>query len=417
MAWNSPIGATVMRALSLNLWGVPNAPQRLKRVLDAADILEANENGYDVVCVQECYVAADVRRLIAAARLGKLVHCHVFRNGAGCWGSNSPGMVVLSRFPIVQARLCRFACSGKVHKLWQMDGIHHKAIGLVALNGGSLGLLCVYVTHFVAVYGPGDEYYGHRLLQAREAARFIDDTSRDASLVVMCGDLNAEPSHAVYKHLVAAAALRDTVTPCDTTLATYARPGNPYVTGPGCDKPARLDYVLWRSSHAVGTWSVTDSGIDDATDQRGVSDHAGVFAEFSLNPGAGSDNTVSSPHVRRPPHTTLRRHNLHLMSALKSAIAQCGATTHRHKMCAIWALVFAACIYAYAPWLTPLAVALAVVHFVIYGVGCGEEMSSLVQAHNEVAIQLGCKHPDAQVMADDMGDAFEYACVMLAMGG
>ena len=59
------------------------------------------------------------------------------------------------------------------------------------------------------------------------------------------------------------------------------------------------------------------------------------------------------------------------------------------------------------------SVALGAAHFVIYGVFCGEEMSGLVQAHNELAIELGCE----QCLADDMGDVFEFACVMLAMGG
>ena len=400
-----PCGPT-LGVLGLNMWGVPNRTERLRCVLAIADILETNTEGYDVVCLQECYVASDARCLIEAAKRGNLGFAHVFRNGAGCWGSRSPGLVVLSRFPITRARLCRFACSGKVHKLWQMDGIHHKGIGLAVLDGGDLGTLCVYVTHFVAVYRVGtvaDEYYAQRLMQAREAARFIADTSADASLVVVCGDLNAQPSHATYKHLVAAAGLADTVTPCDTTLATYARRGNPYVA----DYPARLDYVLWRSTHPVGTWCVTDAGIDADTDQRAVSDHAGVFAQFTLARRHSAHGVPQhQPHIARG-------HNLHLMSALKSAMAECGARTDKHKVLTVSAWVFAFCVYPYAPWLTPLAVALGAAHFVIYGVFCGEEMSGLVQAHNELAIQLGCE----QCLADDMGDVFEFACVMLAMGG
>ena len=48
---------------------------------------------------------------------------------------------------------------------------------------------------------------------------------------------------------------------------------------------------------------------------------------------------------------------------------------------------------------------------VIYGVYCGEEMSSLTQAHNELALQLGSK----QATADERGDVFEFACAILAM--
>ncbi len=397
---------TTISVLGLNMWGVPNSTDRVDRRQAIADILETNAAGYDVACLQECYVASDARCLIEAGKRGNLGFAHVFRNGAGCWGSRSPGLVVLSRFPITRARLCRFACSGKVHKLWQMDGIHHKAIGLAVLDCGDMGSVCVYVTHFVAVYRVGpvaDEYYAQRLMQAREAARFITDTSADASLVVVCGDLNAEPSHATYKHLVAASGLADTVTPCDTTLATYARRGNPYVA----DDPARLDYVLWRSTHPVGAWRVTNAGIDAATDERAVSDHAGVFARFTLARGH------PAPAVRLQHEPCIARgHNLHLMSALKSAIAECGARTDKHKVLTVSAWVFAFCVYPYAPWLAPLAVALGAAHFVIYGVFCGEEMSGLVQAHNELAIQLGCE----QCLEDDMGDAFEFACVVLAMG-
>ena len=393
-----------MRILSLNIWGVPNATHRHRRVRDFADMLQANADHYDVVCLQECFVAKDVAALTRAARLGRLGHSHVFRNGAGCWGSNSPGMVVFSRFPIRSARLCRFACSGKVHKLHQMDGMHHKAIGLAVLDGGDLGLLCVYVTHFVAVYSTGDtndEYYAHRLMQAREAARFIRDTSRDASLVVVCGDLNAQPSHPVYEHLVAAAGLSDTG--YDLGFATYARPGNPYVH----DTPERIDYVLWRSGSAA--WSVTCAGIDADTDRRTVSDHAGVFAEFEM------DGAESVSHPGCATNASMTKHNLHMVSVLKNAIAECAERTNAHRTwtaCCVVVVVVAACVYRCAPWLAPLAASLGVLHFVVYGVYCGEEMSSLVQAHNELAIELRCR----QENADELGDGFEFACVMLAMG-
>ena len=390
-----------MRVMSLNMWGVPNATNRYRRVRDLAHILQANANDYDVICLQECYVAKDVAILTQAARRGNLGHSHVFRNGAGCWGSNSPGMVVFSRFPIARARLCRFACSGKVHKLHQMDGMHHKAIGLAVLDGGDLGLLCVYVTHLVAVHstdGLKDEYYAHRLMQAREAARFIRDTSRDASLVVVCGDLNAQPTHPVYEHLVAAAGLSDTGS--DLGFATYARLGNPYVT----DTPERIDYVLWRLGSAA--WRATHAGIDDDTDRRTVSDHAGVFAEFEMS------DTGTVPNPRCATNASLRKHNLHLMSVLKNAIAECSERTNKHWTLTACCVVFATCIYAYAPWLTPLVASLGVLHFVIYGVYCGEEMSSLMQAHNELAIELRCK----QATADELGDVFEFACAMLAMG-
>ena len=395
--------SSTMRVMGLNMWGVPNATHRYRRVLDIADILQANADHYDVVCLQECYVAKDVAILTQAACRGNLGHSHVFRNGAGCWGSNSPGMIVFSRFPIARARLCRFACSGKVHKLHQMDGMHHKAIGLTVLDGGHLGLLCVYVTRFVAVYSSTDglkkdEYYAHRLMQAREAARFIRDTSRDASLVVVCCDLNAQPSHPVYDHLLAAAGLSDTGS--DLGFATYARLGNPYVT----DKPIRIDYVLWRSDSAA--WRATYAGIDADTDRRTVSDHAGVLAEFEMT----DTSTVFNP--RCATNADLKKHNLHLMSVLKNAIAECADRTNKHRTLTACCVVFAACIYTYAPWLTPLAASLGVLHFVIYGVYCGEEMSSLMQAHNELAIELCCK----QSTADELGDAFEFACAMLAMG-
>ena len=53
-------GATkscTMRALSLNIWGVPNATHRHRRVRDFADMLQANADHYVVVCLQECFVA------------------------------------------------------------------------------------------------------------------------------------------------------------------------------------------------------------------------------------------------------------------------------------------------------------------------------------------------------------------------
>ena len=113
----------MFRVKSFNAFGVPNAARRYERFRALARVLEANDGNYAIVCVQECFVPSDTRCLIRAARVGGLVHWHVFRNGAGCYGSNSPGLVVFSRFQILSARFCRFALSGKPHKLHQCDGI------------------------------------------------------------------------------------------------------------------------------------------------------------------------------------------------------------------------------------------------------------------------------------------------------
>ena len=386
--------ATRYGVLSLNAWGVPNATARLSRMRGIAAMIAENKNMYDLICMQEVFVAADARRMIQAGRKAGLEHWHVFRNGAGCWGSNSPGLVVLSRLPIAGARLCRFACSGKPYRLDQMDGMHHKACAAVFLEGGDLGPICVYVAHLVAKYGARDEYRATRLLQAHQMARFMQETSKDASLVVLCADLNAEPLDDAYTHLVTAARLK-----AIETGPTYARNGNPYCTG----EPQQIDHVLWRATN----WTVRDAGVDAYTHAHDLSDHAGVFAEFVRgNPGPGPGDDADA----------IKRNKVELMAALRSAIDDCRDNTRKYEVSAASALVFAVCVYSYVPWLTALAGALAVVHFIIYGTYCGEEMSSLVQAHNEVAADLGCPQ-DTHVLAVDMGDAFEAACAVLAMGG
>ena len=386
---------STIRALTLNVGGVPCSSKRFFRAQSIALFIE--ESDFDFVCLQELYVAADVRLLIDAGAQAGLKHWHVFRNGAGCWGSNSPGLVVLSRFKIVSSRLCRFACSGKLHKLHQMDGMHSKAAGLVRIDAGALGLVCVYVTHFVAVYGKDDEYYAHRLMQARETALFIRETSLDASLVLLCGDLNAKPTDRAYQYLVALAGLRDSDLHANGAQASYARPGNPYAK----ENPERLDYVLYRSK----SWRALAAGIEKDTDTLALSDHAGVFAEFVLDSG----HEVSSHTTQR----TIDSHTKHMMRTLQKAIDECYERTQKHGVQAAASLVFAACIFSYAPWLTPIVVALSVTHFLIYGVYCGQEMSNLVQAHNECAIELGCEQED-MVLAEEKSETFELACSALA---
>jgi hypothetical protein len=118
-----------IRALSFNIWGVPVSIDRPKRILAFCHHIAVPDQ-YDVVgiqvchplecacssrssvllsSVQEAFIESDRRAIIASARNGGLLYAHYFYSGMGFpLGGEPSGMLVLSRFPIVQVAYHRY---------------------------------------------------------------------------------------------------------------------------------------------------------------------------------------------------------------------------------------------------------------------------------------------------------------------
>ncbi|CAM9835918.1 unnamed protein product, partial [Phaeothamnion confervicola] len=156
--------------------------------------------GYDVVALQEVWHARErdaLRR--AAARAGLRFSRH-FAPGCGApllgAGSGGTGLMVLSRYCIVESIFQRFAVNGQPHKLSHADYLGAKGVGICRLATPA-GAVDVYITHLHAdggrgSNGGGDEYMAHRVAQAWQLAQFVQLTAK-SPLAMVLGDLNAAP--------------------------------------------------------------------------------------------------------------------------------------------------------------------------------------------------------------------------------
>ena len=199
--------------MTLNMWGVPCAPDRVNRMSLLVAWLQ-NVCSVDIMAIQEIFVDWDVDRVVQAARLGGLSHHHYFRAGPGFVHSRAPGMLVLSRYPIVDAHYHRYALNGKPHKIHHIDWWFAKGVGLVRVDAGSVvGEMDIFVTHLVSCYVPWgknfpeDEYGAQRAAQAWECARWIRLVRR-APLVLLLCDMNADAHSLPYRVICHVAGVR-----------------------------------------------------------------------------------------------------------------------------------------------------------------------------------------------------------------
>ena len=237
----SPSPADTIRVFSYNTWGLPIAPLCTQRVTHLSTLFHA----YDVLCLQEMSTNRDVHSVVALARAHGLTHAHQFRQGVGfpVWnGVTAPGLLVLSRFPIVEVALLRYRVNGLLYRFDHSDWVAGKGVGLVRVDvterstqwrpGDERVVADVFVTHLVANYSNfyhhyatnysaaltsalplsaacPDFYLSHRVAQAFELARFYLTNRHPTRMALMCGDFNAAPYDIVLHLIQAMTGLRD----------------------------------------------------------------------------------------------------------------------------------------------------------------------------------------------------------------
>ena len=99
-----------LRVMTWNLWDMSLiTPHHNARVAGMCRALEDNVDNIDIVGLQECWCETTRVRLIAAAERGGLKHHHAFVSGVDLpLGVRGPGLMVLSRFPIVDVAFVRW---------------------------------------------------------------------------------------------------------------------------------------------------------------------------------------------------------------------------------------------------------------------------------------------------------------------
>lgn len=277
-----------LRTLTLNVWGLPSAPDREFRIAHIADVLA--EGDYDLVAVQEAWLGIDRDTLRAGARQGGLVHDVFFDEG-----SFGTGLMLLSRYPLADAAFTRYTLNGDP---LVADHYVPKGIGYARAETPQ-GALDVYVTHTIAQ----DPYSAHRVAQFYEFAERFNTLSADMPAIVL-GDFNIRPNRFGYEMLLALTGM--------TEGFTALHPGDPGHTysseNPYKPKTTsrRLDYAFARSG---GTTRLMPEAADivfktipltaDTPQPKAYSDHYGVRVDYALEPvdtplpsGVPSDDAV-----------------------------------------------------------------------------------------------------------------------------
>lgn len=173
----SPSPPYQLRVLNLNIWGLPISPRTDVRARE----LTKSFHLFDVIAFQELSHEREVSILHSGARAAGLHHMHQFTQGVGfpIWhGVTAPGLVVFSRYPILDTHFKRYSINGKPYQAAHADYMLAKGVGLVRLDVSSLAYphdepdqcrpvigVDVFLTHLHANYT--DYCYDWRKVRAR----------------------------------------------------------------------------------------------------------------------------------------------------------------------------------------------------------------------------------------------------------
>jgi len=282
-----------LRLLTLNVWGLPWPVSRIPDVrmrMIAAD-LPALE--LDAAAFQEVWTPSAREILIEGGHRAGLPHAWYL----GGLVANS-GLLVLSRWPIREARFTRFALGGLPQRIQHFDYFGGKGFVQCMLDL-PVGEFELFASHLHAGYGRmgyADEYFGHRVAQMIELALAVATSPHPLAVL---GDLNARPERDEMRILLDSTGLVDLALAIGRDVPTLL-PYSPY--GADQEPPGkRIDYVLARAGQSLGIRPVEALRTFDTEfvlgGQRATfSDHTGVLAELDLG-GPGHPLPAPASHT------------------------------------------------------------------------------------------------------------------------
>nr|CAG8466628.1 8362_t:CDS:2 [Entrophospora candida] len=309
----SDSSTTTLTVLTLNCWGLKFISKKLQQRMEAiADKL--SQSDYEIVCLQEVWVY-DNYELICNKTRKRFPYSRFYSSGV--FGS---GLVVLSRYPIVEVNFHKYRLNGHPIKVTHGDWYVGKGVASAVVDHPVAGLIEIFNTHTHAGYGSKnntDVYLGHRTSQGWEISNLLRVSTSRGRNVIALGDFNSEPDSILYKLVTTHGQMTDSwasqntssSSNVSTTSLNNDAANNPFdpatsITKNGytCDSPLntwsnisfrqanhnhyggeRIDYVFYRKtsrfwcsgSRVVFTEKIPELGVS-------YSDHFGVEAKFTL---------------------------------------------------------------------------------------------------------------------------------------
>lgn len=291
---------TTFKVLTFNTWGLKYiSKERKTRLHGIADRLASNSTDYDIVALQEVWVAEDWEYFKDVCKAKYPFH-RIFYSGM----VTGPGLAILSKFPIHSTYLYRYPVNGRPSAFFRGDWYVGKGASVTVIDPPAEGLpqLAIVNTHMHAPYAKtGDAAYKcHRVAQAWDLSNLVANIERRGYAVILVGDMNCRPGELSYRLLENEARLEDSwevlhgptdrrkianmtpedqlkygATTCDSHLNSWRE------NWPIADA-SRLDYML-----LGGGWlEPIDAGVAFTDRIPGVgsfSDHFGYTATFQVN--------------------------------------------------------------------------------------------------------------------------------------
>ncbi|XP_036025215.1 sphingomyelin phosphodiesterase 2 isoform X1 [Onychomys torridus] len=344
-----PTFSVRLRVFNLNCWDIPYlSKHRADRMKRLGDFL--NLESFDLALLQEVWSEQDFQYLRQKLSL-TYPDAHYFRSGI--IGS---GLCVFSRHPIQELIQHVYTLNGYPYMVCHGDWFCGKAVGLLVLHLNGL-VLNVYVTHLHAEYSrQKDIYLAHRVVQAWELAQFIHHTSKNADVVLLCGDLNMHPKDLGCCLLKEWTGLRDAYVETQDFKGSEDGctmvPTNCYVSqqdlGP-FPHGIRIDYVLYKAVSGFYIYCKTLKTTTGCDPRNGtpLSDHEALMATLYVkhSPPQEDPSPAHGPSERSA-----------LISVLREAWTELGLGVAQAR----WWAAFAGCVTVWGLFLLVLLCVLAV---------------------------------------------------------
>jgi sphingomyelin phosphodiesterase 2 len=318
-----------LRVVTLNVWGLPDViTKRVKhkdpKWVQGSRRSRIKEIGmrlapYDLVGLQEVWLSEDREALKEYGLQSNLPYCHSFSSGM----LGTSGLMILSRFPILDVHFFRYKLNGQVIRVDHGDFYAGKGVGYAKIQIAEDRVIELFLTHTIAKYtenGNDDHYRADRLTQLYELGRTVqmatshyDDTfhknSKVVHNVVVLGDFNCSPENLEYQALLKllGKSFSDSLVEHTQTYSKQDVSPSYWITHENDGQ--RLDYVFYKRSCS---WKLLSSSITMKHEDGKtlISDHYGVEACFELQPASSvtqnqveEDTTSDSSFLAQMYHT------------------------------------------------------------------------------------------------------------------
>ncbi|XP_031574787.1 putative neutral sphingomyelinase [Actinia tenebrosa] len=282
-----------IKVLTLNCWGIPYVSSDVKKRFTYI-AKELASGKYDIVSLQEVWSQTDYEYV--AKKVTEVLPYAVYFH-SGVIGS---GVCVFSKYPITDTFNYRYSLSGYMYMIHHGDWFGGKSASYCLIDH-PMHPIYLFTTHLHAEYNrQNDSYLGHRTVQAFQLSEFINYLTKPSDCVIVCGDMNTEPTDTCYRVIKHLPDLTDTWdvagqkgdfhgNTCDLSTNSYTTIKLDKELRGGSKDGKRIDYVFYRAppgtircvEHMVTMGKIPGEDLS-------YSDHEGVLATFIVDDDTSS---------------------------------------------------------------------------------------------------------------------------------